>query len=204
MTWKDLSILKKLGLGFGCVVLLAAGIGLFSFQRVGHLVDNASEVLAGNSLTGLLAAKEVDHLNWANKVNALLTDERVTELNVQLDDHQCAFGKWLYGEGRQQAEAMVPSMAPIFKEIEAPHAALHHSATEIKRIFKIVDLGLPEFLTAKEVDHLKGTGKIPMLFLEKQPELKVQVDDHKCALGTFICGERGKQLSAFPWNGCPD
>ncbi len=196
MSWKDLTIFKKLGLGFGFLVMLSVVIGAFSFQGLGYLVDDATEVISGNKLDGLLAAKEVDHLNWANKVTALLTDERVTELNVQLDDHQCAFGKWLYGKERQQTEELVPSMAPILKQIEEPHALLHKSAAEIKNIFKVVDLQLPNAITSMEVSHLKGAGKIPAMFLEKSPKLKTQSDEHKCVLGTFIYGERGKQVAA--------
>lgn len=196
MSWKDMSIFKKLGLGFGFVVFLSAVIGIFSFQGIGHLVDDATTVISGNQLDGLLANKEVDHLNWANEVNALLTDERVTELDVQLDDHQCAFGKWLYGEERRQAETLVPSMAPILKQIEEPHALLHKSATKIKGIFNVVDIKLPEILTSMEVDHLKGIVMISTMFLENLPELKLQTDEHKCALGQFLYGERGKQIAA--------
>lgn len=196
MSWKNLTVLKKLSLGFGFVVLLSTVIGVFSFQGIGDLVDDATEVISGNKLDSILAAREVDHLNWANKVNALLTDERVTELDVQLDDYLCAFGKWLYGDGRLQAEALVPSLIPIFKKIEAPHAELHRSAQKIKDTFSVVDLKLPEFLTAKEVDHLKWSGKVQTFFLEKLPQLKVATDDQKCSLGTFIYGDKGAQTAA--------
>ena len=196
MYWKNLTIFKKLGLGFGLVVLLAGTIGLVSLRGIGFLINDATEVISGNKLDALLAAKEVDHLNWANKVNELLTDERITELHVQLDDHQCAFGKWLYGEERQQAEAMVPSLAPFLKNIEEPHARLHNSAAEIEKTFKVVNPQLPAIITHMEVDHLKATCKMTAMFLEKLPDHGVQTDDHKCALGRFIYGDEGKKLAA--------
>ena len=83
------------------------------------------EVVGGNRLRGEILQKEVDHLNWANEVNALLTDDRVTTLDVETDDHKCGFGIWLYGEGRKKAEALVPSLVPILKSIEEPHKKLH-------------------------------------------------------------------------------
>jgi methyl-accepting chemotaxis protein len=106
-------------------------LGGMSFMGVGGIVENAEEVIDGNKLDGNLAQKEVDHLNWVNQVNALLTDESVTALNVQTDHAQCAFGKWLYGEGRQQAEMLVPELAPLLKAMEEPHKRLHESAIAI-------------------------------------------------------------------------
>ena len=106
-----------------------------------------------------MAQKEVDHLNWAKAVNSLLTDDRVKELNVQTDPHKCAFGKWLYGPGRREAEMLVPGLAPLFKQIEAPHAHLHDSAIEIKDSYRSCDLMLPGFLAEKLSDHLHWSAK---------------------------------------------
>lgn len=194
--WKDLSIAKKLGVSFGVVLILLAITGLISFTGIGTIVSDAEQVIDGNKLDSTLAQKEVDHLNWANKVSALLTDVHVTELTVQTDDHQCAFGQWLYGEGRKEAEIRVPSLAPLLKEIEKTHADLHASAVAIKKQFIQADPHLPEFFIAREVDHLKWVGKIRQLFISNLPELKVQTDHHKCALGKFLYGEKGKQVAA--------
>ena len=196
MNWKNLTIGKKLAVGFGVTLILLGVIGFLSYTGVGGIVTNAGQVIDGNKLDGNLAQKEVDHLNWANKVNALLTDENVTELKVETDDHKCGFGKWLYGEGRKQAEMLVPSLAPLFKEIEEPHARLHASAIEIGKHFHQADAHLPKFLVEKEVDHLKWKGKIEELFLKNLPQLKITTDDHKCGLGKFLFGEAGRKAAA--------
>ncbi|HKI48260.1 MAG TPA: CZB domain-containing protein, partial [Desulfobacteria bacterium] len=128
MKWQNMTIGKRIATGFGVVLILLAAVGTLSYTGVSGIVHNAGEVIDGNKLAHTLAEKEVDHLNWANRVNALLTDEKVTTLVVQTDPHKCAFGKWLYGEGRKQAETLVPSLAPLLKEIEAPHRKLHESA----------------------------------------------------------------------------
>lgn len=100
MSWKNLTIGKKTGIGFGVILVLLVVVGILSYTGVSGIVTNAVQVIEGNKLDGNMAQKEVDHLNWVNKVNALLTDDKITSLDVQTDDHKCGFGKWLYGEGR--------------------------------------------------------------------------------------------------------
>jgi len=155
---RDLTVGKKMALGFGAMVVLLAALGTLSYTGVGGIVANASEVITGNQLDGSLAQKEVDHLNWANKVSALLTDDTVTELAVQTDDHQCGFGKWLYGEGRQEAEKQIPSIAPMLKEIEQYHADLHASAVELGEKFRQPHPGLVLAMSRRWGDPLAGAG----------------------------------------------
>ena len=107
MNWEDFGIGKKIGVGFGVVLTILGGVAVWSTVGIGGIVGNASEVIDGNKLKGVMVEKEVDHLNWANEVTALLTDETVGALTVQTDDHKCAFGVWLYGEGRADAEELV-------------------------------------------------------------------------------------------------
>jgi methyl-accepting chemotaxis protein len=193
MKWKTLTIGKKITVGFGVVLILFAAVAVMSYLGVSGIVKNASEVIDGNKLDGILAQKEVDHLNWVNKVNALLTDDDITSLNVQTDDHKCGFGKWLFGEGRKNAEQTVPSLAPLFKAIEEPHHHLHNSAINIGKVFVPADVGLPGFLSAREVDHLKWLAQIDKLFLNNLPKLSVQTDPHKCKLGIWLYGDGARK-----------
>ena len=121
MSWNNLTIGKKITFGFGLTLFILCIICLMSYNGVGGIVQNASQVIDGNKLDGNMAQKEVDHLNWANKVNALLTDETITQLDVQTDDHKCGFGKWLYGEGRKQAETLVfqDDLGPVGRRFES-------------------------------------------------------------------------------------
>ena len=82
MSWKNLTIGKKIGIGFGVVLALLVVVGIMSYTGVSGIVGDAEEVIDGNKLNGDLAQKEVDHLNWVNKVSALLTDDKVTSLDV--------------------------------------------------------------------------------------------------------------------------
>lgn len=93
MNIRPMTIGKKTTLGFSVVLLLMALAGTVSYGGVGDIVKNASLVIDGNKLDSHLAQNEVDHLNWAGKVNALLTDDKATELKVQTNPHKCGFGK---------------------------------------------------------------------------------------------------------------
>ncbi len=96
--FRNMTIGKKLAMGFSIVLILLVLVGGISFRGVTILSDGAKDVVYKNGLNETLKEKEVDHLNWANQVAALLTDDTVTELHVETDDHKCAFGKWLYGD----------------------------------------------------------------------------------------------------------
>ena len=90
MNWKNLSIGKKLGAGFALLLVLLGVVGLVSYTGVGTIVMDAEIVIDGNKLQSVLTERELDHLVWAGKVNALLTDEKVTTLNVETDHNKCA------------------------------------------------------------------------------------------------------------------
>ncbi len=160
MSWKSLTFGKKIAIGFGVVLTLLALIVVLIYSDVGGIVMNAEQVIAANKLDAVLAQKEVDHLNWAGKVSALFIDHTITTLEVETDDHKCAFGKWLYGEGRGQAEKLVPSLASLLKKIEEPHHKLHESAVEIGKSFQQADLELGNFLREKKTDHLEKIDQI--------------------------------------------
>ncbi|MBN1343463.1 MAG: CZB domain-containing protein [Phycisphaerae bacterium] len=197
--FKNMTVGRKIVLGFTTVLLFLAAMAVFAFTGVSGIVGNAEEVITSNKLDGMLAQKEVDHLNWANKVIALLTEETVTKLDVQTDDHKCGFGEWLYGDERTEAERKVPSAGPLLKEIEACHSALHKSAIAIGAEFKQADPALPGLLAAREVDHLCWTEKVTDLFAENLPRLDVQTDSTKCALGQWLgCEETRRLATADP------
>lgn len=136
MKWKILRLGKKFGVRLGVILLLLLVTVGWAIYGISQIVSNAGQVIDGNRLNGELAQKEVDHLYWVNKVGALLNGDKITKLEVETDDHKCAFGKWLYGDGRKQAEKLVPSLVPIFSKIEQPHKHLHDSAIEIGQYFQ--------------------------------------------------------------------
>jgi len=165
--FKKMSIGKKLACGFGVVLLLLVVVGTLTFRGVSSLGVGVKDVIVKNELNESLIRKEIDHLNWANAVTELLTNDQVTELNVQTDDHLCAFGKWLFSDARAEAEQVIPELAPILKEIEGYHENLHTSAIGIKENFRQADVELPGLIAAREVDHLNGRRRCAIVLLTK-------------------------------------
>lgn len=196
MNWKQLTIGKKISIGFGIVIILLVVLGGLSFTGVGGIVKNASEVIDGKALEGELAQKEVDHLNWIGEVNKLLTDESVTKLTVQTDHTKCGFGKWLYGKGRKEAEAQIPFLASLFKEIEEPHRLLHESAIDIDEAFTPADPALPGFIANKLVDHLEWAAQIQEALLGNAPAIEAQTDHTLCAFGKWLYSDAATQTAS--------
>ena len=192
---RKMTIGRKISLGFAAVLALLAMAGVLSYVGVGGIVENAKGVIAGNTLDGRLAQDELDHLNWMAKVNTLLTDDQVSTIEVQTDPRKCNFGKWLYGEGRKQAEAVIPSLAPLLKQMEKPHADLHASATAIKELYKPADTKLPGILAEKEVDFLRWAGDISRALVTNQKTMGVENNPKKCDFGKWYYSEEAKRAA---------
>jgi methyl-accepting chemotaxis protein len=186
---------KKLGAGFGVVCLVLAMIVAVNYWTSGQIVKTEERIAHEKGIVATLSEREIDHLNWCNKVNALLTDDNVTALSVETDDHRCKFGQWLYGEERKQTEELFPGIVSLLKGLEAPHASLHASAVDIDKTFVQADASLPGYLAAKKNDHLAWAMKVEELFLHNQEELDVELDHTKCGFGQFLSGARAQDLA---------
>lgn len=196
MAWRDISLKRKFVVGFGAILVLLLLVASLSGIGVQGIVNDAKEVIAGNRLRGEIAQRELDHLKWANAMNALLTDEQVTTLDIQTDPTKCRFGLWYYGEPRRAAERLVPQIKSLLTEIEEPHRHLHESAIKIQDVFRPADLNLPSFVAEKEIDHLQWANQVITFFVSEADELNVEIDETACGLGRFLYGDSGKAIAA--------
>jgi len=160
LNWKNIKITKKIGIGIGTVVFLLGIMSIISYLGVEGIVLDAREVVAGNRLSGVLAQKEVDHLNWVADVSRLFTDENFISLDVETDDHACNLGKWLYRDDRKKAQVLIPELAPLFKAIEIPHRELHESAIAIKKTLKKGHGDLAQVLSGHLADQINWVGEL--------------------------------------------
>ncbi len=133
MSWKDIRFSRKIMAGIGTVLIMLIMVALWSIFGINTIVGNGLEVAAGNKLRSELLQREVDHLKWAQEVGRYVYDDKVKELTVQLDHTQCNFGKWYYGSGRKEAEALLPALKEPLAAIEEYHRKLHESAASIKQ-----------------------------------------------------------------------
>jgi len=153
LKWKNLKLGRKFTIAFGGILTLLVVVGVLSFTGITGIVDNAKDSVAGTHFKQYISGKELSHLDWASKVNAFLTDKHITELNVPSDGRTCSFGKWLSSQERKDAEKLIPTLVPLFKEIEEPHIDLHATAIEIAEKFHRPHSGLRLTLASRLSDH---------------------------------------------------
>ncbi|MCP4645383.1 MAG: hypothetical protein GY851_33375 [bacterium] len=156
----NMTVGKRIGLGFGVVLLMLAVVSTLGYVGVSSMGTDSREAIVKNELSELIVQRELDHMKWAAKVGALLTDESVTELEVQTDPTKCAFGQWYYGDGRREAEKLVPGVSEVLAQIEKPHRELHESAIEIGDVYRTSHGDLAMTLAARLQDHIAWSGKV--------------------------------------------
>ena len=132
MKWGNIRFGGKMLIAIGSVLLMLLVVAFWAINGISSIVRGGLEVAGGNKLRGELLQREVDHLKWAQEVGRYVYDEKVIDLAVQLDHTQCGFGKWYYGQGRQNAESMLPALQAPLADIERVHRELHASAGTIK------------------------------------------------------------------------
>ncbi len=189
----------KIALGFSIVLvmlLITAGVGLRSVEE---MLNDSDGVIRTDNLVAELITRELDHFKWNNQLISFVFDEHVHELNIGLDPKQCGFGKWYYGEGRQQAEQLYPELKPHLQEIEAPHKQLHASAQKIQTHYRKTDPALAERLLQLEKGHLVWANKVQNAILSGSADLGVELDHTRCGLGQYLYGDQRRQLArAYP------
>ena len=195
MRWKDLALSRKLGTGFGAVLVLLIIVGGLSIIGINTVQNKIGYAKQGTQLSIEILQRQIDHLNWAGKVGAIFTDPNAKELDVELNPHQCAFGKWYYGEGRSRAETVLPQINQPLADIEGHHSNLHQSAQKIKALFVKADTALPAFFAEKEIDHLLWSTKLQDDILLEHNNVDVELDFTKCRLGHFLYGEKATQIA---------
>lgn len=199
MFWKNLKIFSKILLGFSVVLSILIVISSWSYINIDNMINDGKEVIDGNKLRGNILQREIDHLNWVNKLSQFLNDDSINELQIQLDHTQCKLGKWYFGDGRKQAEFLVPELKPFLASLEEPHRHLHESADKIKQLYQQADSQLPIILAKLEADHLTWAGQAQNAILTRQDHLGLQLDPKKCNLGKFMYGPEGADLkTAYP------
>ena len=196
MKWKDLKLGRKFFVAFGLVIALLILVAYWAIHGIGGIVGNAGEVIEGNKLRTEMETKYVQHLQWAQDVSKLLTDEQTTTLHVETDPHKCAFGQWYYGEGRKHAEELAPELKHLFDEIEEPHRQLHESAIQISDVFVQADRQLSAQLREAKTDHLAWAHTVKDVLVRNQQvnSIDAETDPHKCNFGKWLYSDEVQQM----------
>jgi methyl-accepting chemotaxis protein len=82
------------------------------------------------SLGQRITQLELDHVNWALAIQgAILANKK--QVGVETDHTQCGFGKFLYGDERQEIAKKYPNINAVLSKLETPHKHLHESAKNL-------------------------------------------------------------------------
>ncbi len=192
--FKNLKLSGKLwGLTFLLLVavLFVAGISIWSISGI---LSANQEFSYAAELDEFLTEKEVDHLNWINKVKDMFVKNLAT-LEVTMDPTKCGLGKFLYGEEAQKLGQHRPDLVGHLEAIKEPHKHLHESAVHIKNAWRKIHPGLSLTLAARLDDHRRWAGSVSKSLLENK-NITVQLDPTKCAFGKWLAGDESRRLTS--------
>lgn len=189
MKWKNLSLTGKFSIGFGSVVVVLIVIAVWAIMVISNILHDSSMVIKGNQLRANLNEKYVQHLIWADALNSLIFDKRITEIDIQTDPHKCAFGEWYYGNGKTEALELVPELQQLFDAMEQPHKELHESAVEIIDVYNPANYHLSILIQKIETEHLTWANELENALMLKTRGLDIELDHTKCHLGEWISDE---------------
>ena len=190
-----LKLSTKILLGFSVILIILGVLSLMTVFNIGGIVDNASEVIEGNKLSGAMVERKVDHLEWAAQLNAFITNPDINELTVNTDPHKCGFGQWYYSDERKEAEQLVPQIASILTSIESPHNELHESAVDIEEKYVDIDPAWSGFFAQKERDHYEWMTTLLSELMNRQDTLSVQLNYRQCDFGQFLYSKEAADLA---------
>ncbi|MGD2034857.1 MAG: CZB domain-containing protein, partial [Bacteroidales bacterium] len=187
MKWKNFTLGKKFFIAFTIVVALILFTALRSIIGIGDIIGGADNINLSNKNKNEITQRFNDHLKWAQQVNEFITNPEVTELKVELDPNNCAFGKWYHSDKRKEIENKYPELKAYFDDIEDPHIKLHESANRIKNIFVQADRSMSNTLREAKTAHVEWSLNIQDYLVRggHVNRLDVEKNPHQCDFGKW-------------------
>jgi len=133
---KKLSLRVKLQGGFIIVSLIFLAVGIIGASGISKMIEIVQNLSLHEKIGREIQKSKIAHLLWVHQVTEFQRDENLTELQVEKDPQRCGLGRWLHSETRKRAEAEIPVLSPLFRELEEPHRKLHESVDELERMLK--------------------------------------------------------------------
>lgn len=189
--FKNLKIGKKLALGFGIVLLLLTLLSAYNYSTLSSIDNETTVAQTAYNDRAFAIEKEVDHFKWMSGLSNLFLDDNVNEVTVQLDDHKCGLGKWLYSEETKLACAEDPKLNAIVEKMKVSHAKLHASGKLIGDEYVAFDMKLKSLLDERWIDHLNWIKNIANSNLTKTV-FDGGLDPHNCAFGKWYYAYQAK------------
>lgn len=127
---KNLSLTNKMISGFGLLIMIGMLVllaALYGFQTM-------KTITMANVISQEFLLREIDHLKWAQSLEQQVRSK--SALSVQRNPMLCAFGKWYYGQKRQDVVSFFPKVANSLNALDEPHRKLHAAAEEIHELLE--------------------------------------------------------------------
>ncbi len=128
------SLRTRLLLTFLLAGLFPVTGSLIGWWRSVEAREDMSKSAAYKLIGQTLLERQIDHLNWVRTVGDFETDDQILRIDVAKDGHACAFGKWYYGEGGRSVTHLDPALATLWRNLEAPHLALHATVEKLEAL----------------------------------------------------------------------
>jgi methyl-accepting chemotaxis protein len=91
--WQDAQLKIKFAVTFGIISLLIIILAAAANLGILGIVNDNETMLNLGDLQHHIEHNRAAHLQWANEVNRMLTDDNVKELSAETDHTLCEFGK---------------------------------------------------------------------------------------------------------------
>ena len=181
---KNMRIGRKLGIGFGAVLVLLAAVNVYNYLSFDSIGEESLKAETASANQAFAISKEVDHLKWMAQLSALFLDDSVKAVTVQTDPHKCGLGQWLYSDETKRLREADPRLDAILKRMEEPHKRLHETATKIDQLYVDFDDELQNLLAARWIDHVNWVKNLANSNLSHEV-FEGGADPHQCAFGRW-------------------
>lgn len=192
MNWKNLKLTRKFQLGFGTLVAILIAVSIISVSGISKLIKISDTVAKAKDIQSQILYSYQKHLLWSQELSRTIYTEYKDKVEVELVYTNCAFGKWYYGEDRNNAENIVPDLKPLFVKIEEPHKRLHNAAKQISLVYNDINSitdteekskGIGEARNIYEKEVLVQLGDIGIIFTDAfdivSKQVKLANEDYK-------------------------
>ncbi|MBN2010016.1 HAMP domain-containing protein [candidate division KSB1 bacterium] len=133
---KNFKLFQKLMASFCLISLLSFIIFLIGNKGISTLTNKTEDVIGAESIAKQMLEKEIDHLEWVDKVGEFRFNHDITHIDVQKNPRECGLGMWYYSDARTTTCAKFPSLKAEFDAMEEPHKKLHESVAQLEKILQ--------------------------------------------------------------------
>lgn len=205
LSFKNMRLGIKLGMGFGVMTLIVIALGVASLYSA-NIVSNsatriktmASEMETLSHVADNMTSATRAHKDWVGKVNSCVYDN-ADSIDVTMDGHVCGLGHFLYEKqedgstGLEQLAGLSPELAAKLEDMKEEHLQLHETAKKMNDIWMPTHDGLVIELKDHLDEHRVWASKVANAIMAGE-ECHVQADPAKCGFGHFLASGESKDL----------